>query len=93
MADILSKYGPQPAHALLVRREVRFAEFCREHGFTYAHVVGSLSGRHRPSPELVDALSGFLGVRRERLFTREALGDEFRRGPRTRIFETERPGA
>jgi hypothetical protein len=68
-----SRFGTQPAQALLREQRWSVAAAAREICVTYPQLRGAVIGWSRPTPAVRDGLSKLLDKPVEELFTAEAL--------------------
>jgi hypothetical protein len=80
MARKNTRFGEQPIRGILRRRHWNLRLIAYETGVGYSHLINSVNGVTRPSPDLQQKLSKFLDLPVEKLFTQEALAVEYREG-------------
>jgi transcriptional regulator with XRE-family HTH domain len=68
-----TKYGVQPAKAILFKKKMTAARASREIQVDQKHLTNALTGRVRPRPEVRERLPLLLNVPLEQLFTEQAL--------------------
>jgi transcriptional regulator with XRE-family HTH domain len=80
MARRNTRFGEQPIRGIVRRRHWNLRLIAYETGVAYSHLVNAANGITAPSPELRQKLSEFLALPVEKLFTQEALADEYHEG-------------
>jgi hypothetical protein len=76
-----TKWGTQPARAVVRARDITYDEIAAKAEVPYTHVLNSLLGITAPSPRLRRELSAMLDLPVEELFTEGARTARFRNRP------------
>ncbi len=67
-----TRFGRQPAHAIIHRRGLTFRDVARSLQTPYSHVIFALTGRVYPKARFVARLAELLELPPEDLFTEDA---------------------